>query len=282
MIPGGIHTSHREPGRFFGRTVGCRRVSEMTVSEVCYPPGLQIPRHDHELASVCFVIEGTYEEHYGLRHRVCREGMVVVRPAGEQHADSHHGAAVRLLSVEIDGPRLESLREAAPVLSEPRDYLSSAMTGLAGALLREFRGSETASNLAIEALLLELIVESCRGAHWRETREERAAPAWMTRAEDFLRANFVQPISLGDLARAAGVHPAHIARTFRRRHGQTVGGYVRRLRLETARVQLANDTCSLAEIAGSCGFADQSHFTRLFRAAYGVTPAAFRREARNG
>ena len=73
-----------------------------------------------------------------------------------------------------------------------------------------------------------------------------------------------------------GVHPAHLARCFKREYGQTVGEYARALRLEWAAEQLALDDASLAEIALGAGFADQSHFTRAFRQHAGVTPGRYR------
>jgi AraC family transcriptional regulator len=274
MIEGGLDTHSLEPGRFFGLTVGARRVPGMSLSEICYPPGLAIPRHDHELASICFVLAGAYDERYGNRHRTCRQGMVILHPEGEHHANTHHDAPVRLLSVEIDGARLADLRETSPVLGEAVDHAGSEIGRLAMSLAREFRSNATASALAIEALVLEILVACCR----REIDHDAVAPAWLNRAEEFLRDRFAQPLTLSDVARAAGVHTAHLARTFRRRHGHSVAGHLRRLRLEAAHALLCDKALPLVEVADACGFSDQSHFTRLFRAAYGVTPAVFRRE----
>jgi AraC family transcriptional regulator len=82
--------------------------------------------------------------------------------------------------------------------------------------------------------------------------------------------------TLSELADAVGVHRIHLARSFRREYGVTLGEYARSLRLEWATAQLAQDETSLAEIATRAGFADQSHFTRAFRAHTGVTPGRYR------
>ena len=58
-----------------------------------------------------------------------------------------------------------------------------------------------------------------------------------------------------------------------------MGDYVRRRRIERAKQQLRNSRSRLAEIAAANGFADQSHFSRLFRQYTGTTPSRFRREA---
>jgi AraC family transcriptional regulator len=277
MIGSSSDTNSLAAGQFFGRTVRTRRVPGTSLAEIHYPPGLSIRRHDHELASLCFVLAGTYDERYGYQRRTCRQGAVILHPEGEHHDNAHRAAPVRLLSVEIDGARLASLREAAPVLAESADYAAGEISRLAMSLAREFWSDEATSALAIEAVVLEILVESCR----RGVEQKTEAPAWLARVEEFLRAYFAKSVALSDIACAVGVHPAHLAQTFRRHHGHTIGAHIRRLRLEAARSQLGDDALSLAEIADGCGFTDQSHFTRLFRAAYGTTPAAFRRELKS-
>lgn len=278
MIGHSADTRSRAAGRFFGRTVKSRRVAGVSLAEIHYPPGLTIPRHDHELASVCFVLAGTYDERYGgYQRRTCRQGTVILHPEGEHHDNAHRDAPVRLLSVEIDGARLASLREAAPVLAESADYAAGEISRLGMSLAREFWSDESTSALAIEAVVLEILVESCR----RGVKHKTEAPLWLARVEEFLRAYFTKSVTLSEIACAVGVHPAHLAQTFRRHHGHTIGDYIRQLRLEAARSQLGDDGLSLAEIADGCGFCDQSHFTRLFRNAYGMTPAVFRRELKS-
>ena len=85
---------------------------------------------------------------------------------------------------------------------------------------------------------------------------------------------------LAVLAADAGVHPAHLARTFRRHFRASVGAYARRLRLDGAARRLAMSNDSMAAIAVEAGFADQSHLTREFRRWLGVTPGQYRRQHR--
>jgi AraC family transcriptional regulator len=68
----------------------------------------------------------------------------------------------------------------------------------------------------------------------------------------------------------------HLARTFRRVHQITFSGYVRQVRIEFARRELAASGASLGDIAAAAGFCDQSHFSRLFKRHTGLTPAAYR------
>jgi AraC family transcriptional regulator len=97
---------------------------------------------------------------------------------------------------------------------------------------------------------------------------------------ELVHARFCENLALGDLAAAAGVHPAHLARTFRRCYGCTVGDYVRNLRTERARQELRTSDRPLAELALALGYADQSHFATAFRRQTGMTPGAFRQAFR--
>ncbi|HET6312368.1 MAG TPA: helix-turn-helix transcriptional regulator, partial [Chloroflexia bacterium] len=70
--------------------------------------------------------------------------------------------------------------------------------------------------------------------------------------------------------------PVHLARAFRLHFGETPGQYVRRLRLDWSATQLATTDLSITELASMAGFADQSHFTRVFKSHTGFTPAQYR------
>jgi AraC family transcriptional regulator len=266
---------HLDAGQFFGRTTTSRAVFGMAISETAYRPSLVIPRHDHELANICLVIEGSYDETFGRRQRVCSPGMAIFHPAGEHHADVHHGAAVTLLSIELADERLRELQAVTPVLKESAHLEGREAGWAATRLAREFHRSDSASALAIEALVLELLVLGQRRA-----LDDGAAPAWLGRVREYLHAHFAEQLSLQQLAREAGVHPAHLARVFRRHQRCSIGGYVRRLRLEAAQRQLAESELPLAEIAVAAGFSDQSHFSRLIRAETGLTPTQYRRANR--
>jgi AraC family transcriptional regulator len=80
---------------------------------------------------------------------------------------------------------------------------------------------------------------------------------------------------MSQIANTAAVHPAHLSRAFRKHFHKTPGEYVRDLRAMHA-IELLKRDLPLAEIAMSCGFYDQSHFSRAFKRRFGLSPARFR------
>ena len=84
---------------------------------------------------------------------------------------------------------------------------------------------------------------------------------------------------MAELARHVDCHPATLTRAFRREHGCTPGAYQRDLRVRKATGMLrttALPIAAIAAIAASCGFYDQAHLARSFRAVMGCSPLDYR------
>jgi AraC family transcriptional regulator len=86
--------------------------------------------------------------------------------------------------------------------------------------------------------------------------------------------------SLTSVAREFGVHPVHLARSFRRFLGCTFSDYVAKLRIRRALELLLIENQAIVDVANACGFADHAHLSRTFKKVTGLTPRAFRLRAR--
>lgn len=86
--------------------------------------------------------------------------------------------------------------------------------------------------------------------------------------------------SVAALARRCGLSRSYFIRAFKVSMGLPPHHWLMRRRIERAQDMLVRTNESIAEIAVSCGFADQSHLTRVFRALVGASPAAWRRQRR--
>ena len=92
--------------------------------------------------------------------------------------------------------------------------------------------------------------------------------------------HFEQQISMREMAAIAGLSVTHFNRRFRSLLRLSPTEYVLALRIQAAQLLLATTLSDLAEIANKTGFYDQSHFTKRFRRATGVTPLAYRKRFR--
>jgi AraC-like DNA-binding protein len=93
----------------------------------------------------------------------------------------------------------------------------------------------------------------------------------------YIDAHIGERISLDDLAHQAGVSRFHFARQFRLSTGESPMGYLRRVRIERSKSILQSRETTIAEVAATLGFSDQSHFTRTFGRLVGVSPGSFAR-----
>jgi AraC family transcriptional regulator len=103
------------------------------------------------------------------------------------------------------------------------------------------------------------------------------APWQERRAKELMSAALNEEIPLGRLAAECGLSVQHFARAFRQSTGTPPHRWLLKQRVDRAKTLLTDRGVSLADIAVSCGFADQSHFTRIFTAMVGVSPGAWRR-----
>jgi AraC-like DNA-binding protein/quercetin dioxygenase-like cupin family protein len=250
------------------------RVAGFTLTETVYARGEHIPRHAHACVHFCLVLRGGYTECYGAHSREYGPTAVVFHPEGEVHSNRFHGSGGRLFRVVVPEPAAARLREAASLSDDRAFVVGGVPARLAARLYREFREPDSLSPLVAEGLILELLGLAARGS---PDPGAGAAPQWLCRAADLLRDRFRENLSLGEVARAAGVHPAYLARVFRRHFRCSAGEYVRQLRVEHARRELSRGDAPLAEIALEAGFSDQSHLTNVFRRHTGLTPAAYRK-----
>ena len=91
-----------------------------------------------------------------------------------------------------------------------------------------------------------------------------------------MQSEYPQRLSLTELAHQMGLHPVYLSRAFRDHVGRTVSQCLTEARIRYAARRLSDPGASLADIALEAGFADQSHFTRVFKRETGMTPGAYR------
>ena len=114
----------------------------------------------------------------------------------------------------------------------------------------------------------------------RQTRESSALPSWrLSRAIEYVDAHLSESIGLADIASSAGLTRMHFASQFRRATGMRPHEYLLRRRIEHAQHLLAQSRHNVLDVALSCGFRSQAHFTTVFKRLVGETPFCWRRKA---
>jgi len=257
----GLQTHQRDFGGF-------------AVSIGAHSAGHAIPEHRHADEYVwCVMLGGGLEETSGPRREEAKNGSVIIRPPDCVHADRfavHPGLCLNIFPTR-------SWLSAHGLLQLGDVYLhqrTRASLHLGHEVARELKSADKRTSAAIEALLIELFGRIARISDYE--REGRAR--WLAIALDEIEADTSGELSLSDLAEHCGVSTGHLARTFRATLRKSVGDYVRERRLRRAADLMRDRTIALAEIATMVGFYDQAHFSRAFKAEFGLAPAAYRKQ----
>ena len=234
--------------------------------------------HWHDAYTIPVIVAGAEGYRYRGTDYVAEAGSVPIINPGELHTGSRAVEAgwryrvmyapvhfIHALADEVAGKR-EALPWFAPGVIRDAD--------LARRLARAHRLLEAGDDaLAAEAAMFDAL--STLLVRYAQTQPEPARLATddvrVAIMKERLAGDLVTPVTLTDVARAAGLSPFHAARLFTRATGLPPHAWRNQVRLQRALAPLRAGV-SVTEVAAVSGFTDQSHFTRHFRRMFGVPP----------
>ena len=251
--------------------------------------------HWHEDLQFVVVSQGVMDVDTPLGHLDCREGQAVLFNAGVPHrATGRMGSVCTsfLLPAVVLGfsPGSEMhVRAVAPYVAHgarPAYYFDDSKPWHAEVI----EHLETAREAALRG-------DGGPAAHYRVVAElagawalyianvepEPASPAdavadkRMRSFVGFIERHYGQPVSLADIAGAAGVSKAECGRVFRSVLGTTPYAYLTEHRVRCAADMIREGSMSMTDIAHACGFGSASHFSKAFKEAMGVSPREYRK-----
>ena len=261
-------------GEFVGRTKVRREVNGFSLSRMAPEvPAEEMPVHTHEDASFVFVIRGVYLSSAMNAGARCHGPVVIFNPAGTRHRDRFQQLSGLFLAISVADKTLKRAEQYVRFHERAVCFQNADVVGAAHRIGRECLAWNEASPLLVEGLCLELLASMAA----EPSAREKQPPAWLQVARELLYDCCTEPLRIEELAAEAAVHPVHFVRAFRQYFQCTPGEYVRRRRVERAAALLAGSDQSIADVAALAGFADQSHFSKLFRKYRGMSPTEYRR-----
>jgi AraC-like DNA-binding protein len=225
---------------------------------------------------------------------------LVYRPGARTRlliSDDSTRASVFFKVTEVEAALEHTLDQRLRKPLEFRPYLDWS-AGLAGSLKRQLdcvmqefqRPDGVASNAVALAsttdLLVTLLLRAVPHSHTdqMEIEPNGAVPAYVRRAEDFMRANSAEPIRIAQVATAAGCSVRTLSGVFQRFRGTTPLGALHAIRLERVRDELVLGAAgaSIATVAHRYGFTNLTRFGAAFRRRFNETPSSLlRRRSRS-
>ncbi|HJR82729.1 MAG TPA: AraC family transcriptional regulator [Sphingomicrobium sp.] len=222
-------------------------------------PKEELPEHIHTDGQIILALDAGYLSRAFAADEHGRGLDLVYNPPGTVHRDCFFESGGRFLSVSAPA-------SVAPPLPNPVRLEAHSARGSAARLAGLCARAAADDALEIEQTILDLL----GGAG---TNSEVRHPSWLPRAHELIDSHSLeQQASIGAIAGALQLHPVYFARAFRAAVGHGPAKALKARRISAATALLSRDI-SLAEIASSCGFADQSHLCRSMRQMFGIPPS---------
>ena len=235
--------------------------------------GARVGWHYHENPHLTFILRGAVIE--GTKKQVyhCSPGELLFHGAFEPHYNAKLEGSARCLHVDFHQDYLDEVVPRRSALDGIFSIRNPQVKVSCYKLFSEAVISDDLSAASVHSLSLEILGRLLFNDH----TEQSARPSWVNRLEEILRCDYAEKPSLEKLSRELAVHPVHLSRSFSRYFRCTLGEYVRNIRVERSLALMPRRNLTLTEIATTCGFADQSHFTRSFKQIMGVSPSTYRK-----
>lgn len=224
------------------------------------------------------------------------KGQLMLIPAGELHKTLESGRPEHerivvefdpsLIAEELDRlpdlPLMSVFRSRDFVVQLPADRRRQ-VEKLLFDLIRELREEAPGYQAMVRCSLLQLLIILYRGSDHRsseDTLAQHGHQAWITSITRHIHDHYGAELSLTALARQFTVSPYYLSRCFKKETGMNLPDYINLIRVKEAKHRLLQGESRITDIALSVGFSNITHFGRVFRKVYGVSPSDLRRSIR--
>lgn len=187
-----------------------------------------------------------------------------------RHLDIHFDAEAlsRRLMEDLDPSRLENPRL---LFSDPR------VIALAELIAAECESPQPLHDLYGDGLVVALLIDVLQLRKAVSRKRTKLAGWQLRRAVDYIEENCLRSIRLEELALLTNLSQSHFSHAFKASTGIPPHQWQTKARLERAKQMLTQGDAAITDVAVETGFADQAHFTRVFRKNIGTTPASWKK-----
>jgi len=232
------------------------------------------PIHWHEHLEIHYIIEGTALDRCENDVFRVSAGECIIINSNELHEGI--GGRCRYLCILIPQPFAQNSN-----IIFKRIIKDSAIAELAKNIIREYKASEKANDIAITGYVSLILARLYRNYIFSENNTENYKAyseriLLLNKIIKFIHENYMEDIELRSIAKKFNLNMYHFCHIFKAHTHKTFKEYLNKVRIDKAEELLMTTDATISEVAFMCGFNDSNYFSRKFRELKGTTP----REAR--
>ena len=249
-------------------------------AEIIYVPFDQVKKQAEQLQAIPFDIPGVEHTHYGeectfdylirkykIKDKAVHGMAPIVRGADtDRHDIAKQAAGLWAISAGL----AYNIKDDYELL-EKGLVIYDALYSWAAHLQNEKHIQQPFEDLLVTALSEFLI---------KQTASKKKIPAWAKELKEMIQDHIDTNFTLKEISKDLDINPSYLSREFSRYFDNlSFGEYIRKQRIDKAKLLIEAGTQSLTEIAYLTGFSDQSHFTRIFKQQTGDSPSEYKRKS---
>lgn len=255
-------------GQYTGDIINIRQIDDCIITHTHYSTQNNSPEwHYHQNLHICFVFQGGKSETKKRTIYTQKEGSIFFYHPEEIHRWISPQPVSKSANIEIGADFLKKYQ-----LSSADIQTALHKNVDARALILKMQHEMLLNLNEQHTVLLMLLLELVNFPQKVNTHD---LPKWVKLTAELLQDRWNEHLSLAQIAALVDVHPVTISKHFRKYFNCTFGEYQRKLKIDHSIALIKNSDMILSEIAHYCGFTDQSHFIKNFKASTGFLPKHF-------
>lgn len=233
-------------------------VSSRKLTDIC---------HSHNFFEVCILLHGSVTEYFNGKERFLQEGTVTVLKPGDVHYFLSQSENVKLVCLSVEkSEALRLLADFDAVLSENEivfrvEHIGSKVSGIITGTMREYHCK------LLFCLVISLFLDN----------RKQAVPYSLQNAVQQMQQYENMQLGIPKLVELSGYSRSHLTRLVRQYYGVSLQELLMDLRLDAAYRDTILSKDPLEDIALHVGYSSFSHFNKIFKAKFGITPANLRK-----
>ena len=247
-------------------------MNPVLINRFAYQSEQQIRQHCHEQTQLTMVVAGTMEEIVEGERRTYGPLDILIKPAGTPHTNEFGDRGAETIQFSLnpewinDWPDLNVLNQYHSFFCP---QLNRAILRLFGELRSERKLTNRHSQNTFERLRKNIVAAA-------KSASSDPRPRWLESIAAKIKSDSSAAFSVNSAATDVDRHRVSVSRAFRKHYGTSFKKLQQQMRIKRAAQLLADSNVQLAAVSVDCGFADQSHLTRVFKSHTGLTPNQFR------